>query len=107
MTSDESKDVIIEIAGVELRAVAGDVGPQTRHRSPNKSEYEHEEKSGKAWSFDLRKFVTYHRVTDRKNDKYFESVVDEETGVVIKYCEEPLSVHFGHGSAKKNPARDV
>lgn len=47
------------------------------------------------------------RVIDRKNDKYFEHVEHAETGEVIHRCEEPLSKHFGHGSAKtKKPRQD-
>ena len=41
------------------------------------------------------------RVIDRENDRYFEKITDRETGDVIHHCDEPLSKHFGHGSAKK------
>ena len=37
---------------------------------------------------------------DRKNDKYREIIRDKETGEIIHFCEEPLSQHKGHGSAK-------
>ena len=40
------------------------------------------------------------RVIDRENDRYFEEVVDPETGAIIHRCDEPLSEHFGHGSAR-------
>ena len=40
------------------------------------------------------------RVIDRENDRYVEEVVDPVTGDVIHRCEEPLSEHYGHGSAK-------
>jgi hypothetical protein len=39
---------------------------------------------------------------DRKNDVYKEIVTDKVTGVIIHKCEEPLSQHRGHGSAKKS-----
>jgi hypothetical protein len=42
------------------------------------------------------------QVIDRENDQYKELVVDAETGDVIHSCEEPLSKHIGHGSAKVN-----
>jgi len=38
---------------------------------------------------------------DRENDEYKESVTNAETGEIIHSCEEPLSSHTGHGSAKK------
>lgn len=37
---------------------------------------------------------------DRKNDSYKEIVKDKTTGKIIHKCEEPLSKHIGHGSAK-------
>lgn len=40
------------------------------------------------------------RVLDRENDRYLEEVIDPDTGAVIHRCEEPLSEHHGHGSAK-------
>ena len=39
------------------------------------------------------------RVIDRENGKYLEHIEDER-GNVIRHCEEPLSEHQGHGSAK-------
>jgi hypothetical protein len=41
------------------------------------------------------------RIIDRKNDRYFEKIADPETGCVIHHCDEPLTQHFGHGSAKR------
>jgi hypothetical protein len=40
------------------------------------------------------------RVIDRENNRYVEEVTDPDTGSVIHRCEEPLSEHFGHGSAR-------
>lgn len=48
------------------------------------------------------KWVIKQRIIDRENDRYFEKVVDKETDEVIHECDEPLSEHFGHGSAKLN-----
>lgn len=39
-------------------------------------------------------------VIDRKNDQYKERVINAETGEVIHSCEELLSKHTGHGTAK-------
>ena len=54
--------------------------------------------------YDLRKsdgkWMQKERVLDKDNDHYKEVVVDSETGEVIHHNEEPLSEHFGHGSAK-------
>jgi hypothetical protein len=46
------------------------------------------------------KMVDKTRIIDRENDHYYEKVVDKETKEVIHLCDEPLSKHFGHGSAK-------
>ena len=46
------------------------------------------------------KWMTKERIIDRQNDKYREKVTDQESGTVIHHCEEPLSQHRSHGSAK-------
>jgi len=46
------------------------------------------------------KFVQKDRIIDKDRDHYFERVVDPSTGEVIHHCEEPLSQHWGHGSAR-------
>ena len=45
--------------------------------------------------------MTKERSIDRDNNKYKEVVTDPETGKVVHHCEEFLSKHKGHGSAKK------
>ncbi len=57
---------------------------------------------GSQWSTAREKFVDKVRDIDRDADTYFERVVDPETGEVIWFCQEPLSKHFEHGSAKKS-----
>lgn len=46
------------------------------------------------------KVVHHQRLIDRDNDVYRETVTDYESGEIIYHCEEPLSEHQGHGSAK-------
>lgn len=48
-----------------------------------------------------REWVQKVRRIDRGEDRYFEEVTDPETGEVIHHCDEPLSEHRGHGSAKR------
>jgi hypothetical protein len=38
---------------------------------------------------------------DREKDRYTETVTEYESGTVIHHCDEKLSGHTGHGSAKK------
>jgi hypothetical protein len=45
-------------------------------------------------------------VIDRDNNRYFEMVTDYESGEIIHHCEEPLSEHQGHGSAKPKKSID-
>lgn len=52
------------------------------------------ELSHKTGELNRREFIR-----DRENDYYFERVTSP-TGEVIHFCEEPLSKHQGHGSAK-------
>lgn len=48
----------------------------------------------------LNRFMQKIRIIDRENNSYFEKVVDPKTNEVIRYSDEPLNHHFGHGSAK-------
>ena len=47
------------------------------------------------------RWLSLTRTIDRANDQYSEKVVDPRTGEVVHECEEPLSAHRGHGSAKR------
>jgi predicted RNA-binding Zn-ribbon protein involved in translation (DUF1610 family) len=48
------------------------------------------------------KWMQKERLIDHENDQYKEVVIDPATGEVVHRCEEPLSRHRGHGSAKPN-----
>ncbi len=52
-------------------------------------------------SIKLGRNVHHERTIDRRNNKYTEKITDPKTGEVLHECEEPLSEHRGHGSAKK------
>lgn len=60
-----------------------------------------EGKSGDDLQRENGKWMKKERIIDRENDHYREVVTDPETGKVIQHCDEPLSQHRGHGSAKK------
>jgi hypothetical protein len=52
----------------------------------------------------FRKLGRWHiltRVIDREQDRYYEKVVDEETGEVLREVDERLSDHQGHGDGRK------
>lgn len=53
-----------------------------------------------SFSYDIGKLVNHQRLIDRQNDKYIEIVKDEGTNHLLHYCNEKLSDHRGHGSAK-------
>ena len=46
------------------------------------------------------KWMKLERIINRENDLYTEVVTDPTTGKIVYKCEEPLSQHKGHGSAK-------
>ena len=50
---------------------------------------------------DNGRWVTVARLFDRVNDHYRETITDMETGKVILVKDEPLSMHRGYGSAKR------
>ncbi len=41
-----------------------------------------------------------HRVIDRRGDRYYERIEDDETGEVVRLVDEPLTDHQGRGSAR-------
>lgn len=49
---------------------------------------------------DRQKFVKKSRRIDRGENQYRETITDPHTSEIIRHCEEPLSEHWGHGSAK-------
>jgi phage FluMu protein Com len=49
-----------------------------------------------------RKWMKLNRIIDRAKDWYHELVIDPETGETVHECQEPLSQHRGHGSAKRS-----
>ena len=50
------------------------------------------------------KWMLLERVIDRAKNWYREIVKDPDTGKIVLRCEEPLSQHRGHGSARKKNA---
>jgi hypothetical protein len=52
-----------------------------------------------------QKWMQRERIIDREKDLYREVVTDPKKGEIIHKCEEPLSEHVGHGSAKKRGSR--
>jgi len=50
------------------------------------------------------RWMKLHRLIDRVRDRYRERVTNPETGEVIHKCDEPLTQHKGHGSAKRSDA---
>ncbi len=45
-------------------------------------------------------FRKFTRLIDREEDRYFEEIIDPETGATIRKCDQPLLEHRGHGNAK-------
>lgn len=50
-------------------------------------------------------WMRIERIIDRIRDKYREIVTEPKTGKIVHHCEEPLSDHQQHGSAKPNEKR--
>ena len=71
-----------------------------KQRRPGFKRPIHEQKSGSSFSVRLKRWMRRTRVIDRENDRYAEKVVDPLTGETVHHCDEPLSAHQGHGSAK-------
>ncbi len=80
------------------------IGVKAKRRGQKKPYVE--DLSVPSFSVSKQKPVHHQRVIDRDNDRYTERVVDYETGEVIHECDEPLSVHTGHGSNRTKPGKN-
>jgi hypothetical protein len=96
------EDILIEIPTGELNLKGLDIGPKHRRRIPDRSRFDYRETWGMDWSETLCRFVSKHQIIDRENNRYFELVVDDESGEILIWCQERLSDHKNHGSAKKS-----
>ena len=56
---------------------------------------------GDVYAHATKKWNRKERLIDRDKDWYSEKIIDSETGEILHFCEEPLSKHQGHGSAKR------
>jgi len=70
---------------------------------PGRKEPFLEHKTGDSFFRKAAKWVTRVMRIDRRGDRYTEHVYDSKTGETIHHCDEPLSEHKGHGSARKRP----
>ena len=50
-------------------------------------------KDGMDWWRDGGKYVYRYQEVNRRNDQYLEVVVDLQSGIVLRDCDEPLSEH--------------
>jgi DNA-directed RNA polymerase subunit RPC12/RpoP len=87
---------IVLSTGLSLHSSLGIKG---RHEGVKKPFIE--QKQGADLQHSTGRMVQKERILDRENDQYRERVVDPLTGEVIHECQEPLSSHTNHGSAKK------
>lgn len=70
------------------------------NKMPGKKKPYSEFQGGEEWSVSKKCYVDKTRQIDREHDMYHEIVSEQQTGEIIHECHEPLSEHFGHGSAK-------
>ena len=101
MSEKTLEDILIEVPGGKLCLNGYDIGPRHRRRIPDRSRFEYREIWGKDWSDKLGRFVSKHQIIDRNHDRYFELVIDDETGKILNSCEESLTEHTNHGAARK------
>lgn len=51
-------------------------------------------------SFNFKRPIIRKVEIDRRNNRYFEEIFDDQSNETIHLCDEPLDKHIGHGSAK-------
>ena len=71
-----------------------------RKRHSSELDFGHEQSRGTG------RLVYKSREIDRENDRYHETVRDDETGEIIRDVAERLSDHQGHGSAKRKSGEE-
>ena len=64
-----------------------------------------EHKAGDSFFRKAQRWVKRVMRIDRRNNGYLEHVVDPHTGDTIHFCDEALTEHRNHGSAKKLTGR--
>jgi hypothetical protein len=80
------------------------LGMKVRNLSfPGKQHIRIQQQAGDSYHQASGRWSRMERIIDRENDHYIEKFTDTETGVVTHLCDEPLSEHVGHGSAKQRP----
>jgi len=89
-----AKDVVE--AKIRLKIQARDPSRRSRHKVRS------EQIVGDDYTHDTQKWNKKHKRIDVDNDWYSEKVTDSDTGEILHLCEEPLSKHRGHGSAKRS-----
>ena len=102
MSSDKkTKDVTVFVTGLQVVAKVGRVAAKglTRGMRRPKGKHEYEVLKGNEFNSDGH-MMRIERIIDRQNDRYTETVIDEDTGETVRQIDEPLSQHMGRGSAK-------
>jgi hypothetical protein len=98
----KTNDVTVALTGVQGEVKVGRLAAKgisrTGARKGNKK-FEREALIGNEFS-SVGHMMRKERIIDRKNDRYTETVINEDTGEVVRQIDEPLSQHKGRGSAK-------
>lgn len=85
----------------ELQASPARVGLKVKAKQRGAKKPHVELTTGPSTSTKLGKPVQHDRLIDRANNRYSEKVQDYESGEVLHQCDEPLTKHVGHGSARR------
>jgi hypothetical protein len=109
-TNDLSQDVAVVLTGHAVKVSAGPIAESAVHRGPKvagaSGRKRHAYQTFHGHQFNaLGQLMRKTQIIYRADDRYFEFVVNEETGEVVRHADERLSEHAGHGSAKFNAAQ--
>ena len=94
-----SESAIIVVKITEKLSIAESIGGKIKSEGQKRPSGEF--MYGADYSKKEHRYMKKERVIDRKNNVYHEKVIDPVSGTVIHECDEPLTDHFGHGSAKE------
>jgi hypothetical protein len=77
---------------------------EAKGKRPDRKKPYVETQAGEQMAGSTGRWMEKFRRIDRDGDQYDEVVVDQETGEIVHERHEPLSEHWGHGSAEKPTA---
>jgi hypothetical protein len=98
----KSGDVSVALTGEQVSTATSRIGAKGNSRFGARRKGKHEREVLLGTEFNSAgQLMRKERIIDRKNDYYSETVINEDTGEVVRQIEEPLSRHTDRGTVRR------